>query len=104
MCIISFNPYSHFIDIILFLKDFIYLFSERREGREKERERNIDVRETSICYLKLHLLWTQGTKEKTEVTFGGHGEHVTWPLILVLPNSAKPGSSLPKLVLFFYRL
>ena len=42
MCIISFNPYSHFIDIILFLKDFIYLFSERREGREKERERNTD--------------------------------------------------------------
>ena len=26
-------------------KDFIYLFLERREGREKERERNIDVRE-----------------------------------------------------------
>ena len=23
-------------------KDFIYLFLERREGREKERERNID--------------------------------------------------------------
>ena len=27
------------------LKDFIYLFLERREGREKKRERNIDVRE-----------------------------------------------------------
>ena len=27
----------------LFLKDFIYLFLERGEGREKERERNIDV-------------------------------------------------------------
>ena len=26
-------------------KDFIYLFLERGEGREKERERNIDVRE-----------------------------------------------------------
>ena len=25
-----------------FLKDFIYLFLERGEGREKERERNID--------------------------------------------------------------
>ena len=24
----------------LFLKDFIYLFSERGEGKEKERERN----------------------------------------------------------------
>ena len=27
------------------LKDFIYLFLERKEGREKERKRNIDVRE-----------------------------------------------------------
>ena len=26
-------------------KEFIYLFLERREGREKERERNINVRE-----------------------------------------------------------
>ena len=26
-----------------FLKDFIYLFLDRREGREKERERNINV-------------------------------------------------------------
>ena len=26
-----------------FLKDFIYLFLERGEGREKEREGNIDV-------------------------------------------------------------
>ena len=26
-----------------FLKDFIYLFFERGEGREKERERNITV-------------------------------------------------------------
>ena len=25
------------------LKDFMYLFLERGEGREKERERNIDV-------------------------------------------------------------
>ena len=30
--------------IYLFIyKDFIYLFLERRKGREKERERNIDV-------------------------------------------------------------
>ena len=27
----------------IFFKDFIYLFLERGEGREKERERNIDV-------------------------------------------------------------
>ena len=26
-----------------FLKDFIYLFLERGEGREKKRERNINV-------------------------------------------------------------
>ena len=26
-------------------KDFVYLFLESREGREKEKERNIDVRE-----------------------------------------------------------
>ena len=28
---------------MIFLKDFIYLFSERGEGRQKERERNINV-------------------------------------------------------------
>ena len=28
-----------------FFEDFIYLFVERQEGREKERERNIDVGE-----------------------------------------------------------
>ena len=26
-----------------FFKDFIYLFLEREEGREKERERNVDL-------------------------------------------------------------
>ena len=30
--------------VILFIKDFIYLFLERGEGREKERERNSSVR------------------------------------------------------------
>ena len=29
--------------ILFFKKDFIYLFSDRREGKEKERERNISV-------------------------------------------------------------
>ena len=28
---------------LLFFKDFIYLFLDRREGEEKERERNINV-------------------------------------------------------------
>ena len=34
-----------------FFKDFTYLFLESREGREKEGERKIDVRETSISCL-----------------------------------------------------
>ena len=29
--------------LVYFFKDFIYLFLERGEGREKERERNISV-------------------------------------------------------------
>ena len=33
------------IFLLLFLKEFIHVFLEREEGREKERERNIDVRE-----------------------------------------------------------
>ena len=33
---------KYFISFI-FLKDFIYLLFERGEGREKERERNINV-------------------------------------------------------------
>ena len=37
MCFLNFY-------IFLFLKDSIYLFLERWEGREKERERNINVR------------------------------------------------------------
>ena len=32
-----------------FLKDFIYLFSERGEGREKERERNVNVWLSLAC-------------------------------------------------------
>ena len=32
-----------------FLKDFIYLFSERGEGRQKERERNINVWLPLVC-------------------------------------------------------
>ena len=39
------NTYRSFYllsNLILFLKDFIYLLLERGEGREKKRERNID--------------------------------------------------------------
>ena len=36
-----------------FFKDFIYLFLEREEGREKERERNIDVYKRYIDQLPL---------------------------------------------------
>ena len=32
-------------DLWFSLKDFVYLFLERGEGREKERERNVNVRE-----------------------------------------------------------
>ena len=31
------------VRITIFFKDFVYLFLERGEGREKERERNINV-------------------------------------------------------------
>ena len=31
--------------VCIFLKTFVYLFLEKGEGREKERERNTDVRE-----------------------------------------------------------
>ena len=34
-----------------FLKDCIYLFLERREGKEKERERNINVWLPPVCSL-----------------------------------------------------
>ena len=34
---------STFISFLIFLKDFIYLFLKREEGKDKERERNIDV-------------------------------------------------------------
>ena len=39
---------KNFIYLFIYLftfKDFIYLFLEGGEGREKERERNIDVQE-----------------------------------------------------------
>ena len=32
-----------FLPLLFFFKDFIYLFLDRGEGREKERERNINV-------------------------------------------------------------
>ena len=34
-----------------FLKDFIYLFLERGEGKEKERERNISMWVPLVCPL-----------------------------------------------------
>ena len=35
--------------LVSFLKDFIYLFLERGVGREKERERNIDMWSPLTC-------------------------------------------------------
>ena len=49
--------------LFYFLKYFIYLFLER-EGREKERERKINVRETSISCLSYVL--QLGTKPTTQ--------------------------------------
>ena len=40
---IYFNFFNFNFFYFLFLNDFIYLFLERVEGREKERERNINV-------------------------------------------------------------
>ena len=53
------NP-PHFI----FLKDFVYLFLERREGIEKERERNINV----LLHLTRPLLGTQPTTQACALT------------------------------------
>ena len=39
------------IKLNVFLKDFVYLFLERGEGREKERERNINVWLPVMCPL-----------------------------------------------------
>ena len=36
---------SYFLVMLFFFNDFIYLFLESREGREKEGKRNIEVRE-----------------------------------------------------------
>ena len=40
---------------MIFLKDFIYLFLETGEGREKERQKHLCERETFACCL-LHVL------------------------------------------------
>ena len=44
---------GYFVIFISFFKDFIYLFFERGHGREKERERNIHVRERNIDQVPL---------------------------------------------------
>ena len=46
-----------------FFQDFIYLFLEREEGREKERERNINVRENHR--LVASLMWPDLTGDRT---------------------------------------
>ena len=52
---------SFFGFITLKKNPFIYLFLERWEGREKERERNIDVRDTLIGCLLHAPIWGAGT-------------------------------------------
>ena len=45
------NPKDTRSELFFFKKDFIYLFLERGEGREKERGRNIKVWLPLICPL-----------------------------------------------------
>ena len=40
---VNWSPVLPKLVTFFFLKDFIYLFLEREEGREKERERNVNV-------------------------------------------------------------
>ena len=46
--LLFFFPYAHLGIFPIKKNDLVYLFLETEEGREKERERNIDVKETSI--------------------------------------------------------
>ena len=58
---------------LLFFKDFIYLFLEREEGREKERERNINVWLPLSC----PSLGTQPTSQACALT----GNQTSDPLV-----------------------
>ena len=59
-----------------FFKDFVYLFLERREGREKERERNMNVWST--------LMWPPlGTQPATQVC-APTGNRISNPLVCSL--------------------
>ena len=49
--------------VLIFLKDFIYLFLEKGGGREKKRERNINVW-LPVAYPQLG--WLQGSIQSTE--------------------------------------
>ena len=61
------------VHVFCFFKDFIYLFLERGEGREKERERNISV--------WLPLMWpTLGTWPETQAC-ALNGNPISNPLV-----------------------
>ena len=88
----STEPYLSWPNVftIYIFKDFIYLLLERRETREKERERNIDVWEiTSIGCFSHPPNWGPGPKPRhvpwlriEPATFwfaGRHSEHWTIP-------------------------
>ena len=45
------KPFIYFIFLLLFFKNFTYLFLERGEEKEKEKERNITVCLPLVCPL-----------------------------------------------------
>ena len=85
--------------INLFKKDFIYLFLERVERREKVRERNFDMQDTSIGCLLHAPSWGPGPQPRHVpwlgmelVTFqftGRHSIHWTTPARTNLINLLK---------------
>ena len=56
------------VTLLYFFKEFIYLFLERGEGREKERERNINVWLPLVC---CSLLGTWSATQACALTGNG---------------------------------
>ena len=54
----------------IILKDFIYIFLKRGEGRDKERERNVDVKENH---------WSAASLMRPNWRPNPQPRHVLWP-------------------------